>query len=84
MKKKNKLKQKDFDEAFDTGNVTIDFSQGIKTHGLSQTVKLPPLTIPTWIHAEIEKISQLQANSRSSVIRQLLAEALQHRLQNLH
>lgn len=76
MKKKSKPKTKDFDKDFDEGRVTVDFSRSIRTEGLSQVIKLPPLTIPAWINAEIEKIAQLQANSKSAVIRQLLVEAL--------
>ena len=40
-------------------------------------VKLPPITIPAWLAAEIESISQLLANSKASVIRQLLVEAIE-------
>ncbi|MBF0493357.1 MAG: hypothetical protein HQM15_11345 [Deltaproteobacteria bacterium] len=76
MKKKNKPKKKDFDKAFDEGQVAVDFSQAVPTKGLSQIIKLPPLTIPAWLNVEIEKRAQLQANSKSAVIRQLLVEAL--------
>lgn len=84
MKKKNKQKTKDFDKSFDEGRAVIDFSQSLKTEGLSKVIKLPPLTIPAWLNAEIEKIAQLQANSKSSVIRQLLVEALSLRGQRVH
>ncbi len=76
MTKKNKQKTKDFDQAFDEGNISIDFSSGIPSKGLSKLVKLPPLTIPAWLNSELENISRLQSNSKSSVIRQLLVEAL--------
>ncbi|MBF0106393.1 MAG: hypothetical protein HQM16_13835 [Deltaproteobacteria bacterium] len=84
MKKKNKQKSKDFDKDFDEGRAIIDFSSSLRTEGLSQVIKLPPLTIPAWLNAEIEKIAQLQANSKSSVIRQLLVEALSLRGQRVH
>ncbi|OGQ06943.1 MAG: hypothetical protein A3G32_07030 [Deltaproteobacteria bacterium RIFCSPLOWO2_12_FULL_40_28] len=45
MKNKNKLKKKGFDERFDQGEETIDFSSGIITHGLSKTIKLPPMDV---------------------------------------
>lgn len=77
MKKKEKQKAKDFDKAFDNGEVQIDFKEGVLTEGLSKIVKLPPLTIPAWLALEIEKISKTQANSKASVIRQLLVEAIQ-------
>ncbi len=38
MKSKNKLKQKGFDEKFDSGEAVIDFSSGIVTEGLSKTL----------------------------------------------
>lgn len=75
--KKNKLKIKDFDEAFDQSEVGIDFKHGILTEGLSKVVTLPPITIPAWLALEIEKISKIQANSRAAIIRQLLVEAIQ-------
>lgn len=77
MKKQNKQKKKGFDKAFDEGEALVDFEQGVQTEGLSKIVKLPPLTIPAWLALEIEKISKIQANSKSSVIRQLLVEAIQ-------
>ena len=84
MKKKSKLNNKDFDKEFDSGRAAIDFSGASRTEGLSQVIKLPPLTIPAWLNAEIEKMAQLQANSKSSVIRQLLVEALSLRQQRVH
>lgn len=81
MKKKSRQKKRDFDQEFDQGQIVIDFSHAVKTEGLSRVVKLPPLTITAWLNAELEKIAQLQANSKSSVIRQLLVEALSHRYQ---
>jgi hypothetical protein len=84
MKKKSKQKNKDFDKNFDEGRAVIDFSQSLKTEGLSHVIKLPPLTIPAWINAEVEKIAQLQANSKSAVIRQLLVEALSLRGQRVY
>ena len=77
MKKKNKPEKKNFDQAFDDGEALIDFEKGVPTEGLSKIVKLPPLTIPAWLALEIEKISKLQANSKASVVRQLLVEAIQ-------
>lgn len=84
MKKKNKQKNKDFDKEFDNGHAVIDFSGALRTEGLSQVIKLPPLTIPAWLNVEIEKMAKLQANSKSSVIRQLLVEALSLRGQRVH
>lgn len=84
MKKKNKQNSRDFDKEFDEGHTIIDFSHAIRTEGLSQLIKLPPLTIPTWLNTEIEKIAQLQANSKSAVIRQLLVEAMSLRQQRAH
>lgn len=77
MKKKNKPRQKGFDAAFDEGDVGINFEQGIPTEGLSKVVRLPPLTVSAWLALEIEKISKIQANSKTAVIRQLLVEAVQ-------
>lgn len=79
MKKKKKQKIEAFDEAFDDGKIVLDFGRAVKTKGLSQLVKLPPLSIPAWINAELERLAQFQANSKSAVIRQLLVEALQGR-----
>ncbi len=79
MKKKNKQKKKDFDQEFSDGKVAVDFTAGVKTSGLSRVKKLPPMTIPAWLNAEIEKISKLQANPKTAVIRQLLVEALMSR-----
>lgn len=79
MQKKNKPSLKDFDQAFDKGKETIDFSRGIVTEGLSQVVKLPPLSIPAWLALEIEKLSKIQANSKAAIVRQLLVEAVQAR-----
>ncbi|MCC7343405.1 MAG: hypothetical protein IT573_00600 [Deltaproteobacteria bacterium] len=82
MKKKAKLKTKDsrdFDERFDAGEETIDFSSGVKTEGLSKTIKLPPMDVPAWLAAEIERLAALQANSKTSVVRQLLVEAIEAR-----
>ncbi len=80
MKKKNKLKKKGFDERFDEGREVIDFSGGHVTRGLSKTIKLPPLDVPAWIAMEIERLAQFQANSKASVVRQLLVEAVERRL----
>jgi hypothetical protein len=79
MKKKNKPKKKGFDELFDTGKVGIDFSGGVVTKGLSKTVKLPPLDVPGWLGLMIDRIAEFQANSRASVVRQLLVEAIESR-----
>ncbi len=76
MKKKNKHKTEGFDEAFDKGTFLIDFSHGFKTQGLSASVKLPPLAIPAWLAGEIDSLSKIQANSKASIIRQLLVEAV--------
>ena len=83
MKKKSRQKSKDFDNDFDDGNILIDFSQSVKTEGLSKVIKLAPLTIPTWLNLELEKIAQMQANPKSAVIRQLLVEALSLRHERL-
>jgi hypothetical protein len=77
MKKKSSPKKRGFDEQFDAGEVDIDFSKGVRTEGLGKVVRLPPMTIPVWLAAEIESLSQLQANSKASVIRQLLVEAIE-------
>ena len=77
MKKKSRQKIEDFDTAFDQGKVPIDFSGATLTEGLSRIVKLPPLTIPAWLALEIERLSKIQANSRASVVRQLLVEAVE-------
>lgn len=76
MKKKNKLNLKDFDRAFDDGKVAIDFKGGILTEGLGKVVKLPPLNIPAWLALEIETLAKLQANSKASIVRQLLVEGI--------
>jgi hypothetical protein len=76
MKKKKLQGIEDFDAAFDSGEISVDFHGGILTEGMSRLVKLPPLSIPTWLALEIETISKVQANSKSSVIRQLLVEAI--------
>ena len=83
MKKKNKQKEKGFDERFDEGREVIDFSVGKLTEGLSKTMKLPPMDVPTWLALEIERLAQFQANSKTSVIRQLLVEALEARKRRL-
>ena len=82
MKKKAKQKQKDsksFDERFDEGEETVDFSSGVMTEGLSKTIKLPPMDVPAWLGAEIEHLARFQANSKASVVRQLLVEAMEAR-----
>ena len=82
MKKKAKQKQKDsknFDERFDDGEESINFSSGIVTDGLSKSIKLPPMDVPAWLAVEIEHLAQFQANSKASVVRQLLVEAIQAR-----
>ncbi len=82
MKKKDKVKQKEsknFDEQFDDGEVTIDFSSGVVTEGLSKTIKLPPMDVPAWLAVEIEHLARFQANSKASVVRQLLVEAIEAR-----
>lgn len=81
MRKKNKPEIKDFDQRFDEGRETIDFSSGAVTTGLSQTIKFPPMDVPAWLAVEIERLAQFQANSKASVIRQLLVEALETRRQ---
>lgn len=78
-KKKSKRKKKDFDEKFDRGEIEIDFSDGNLNDGLSKTKKLPPIVIPAWVSVEIESLSKIQANSKASVVRQLLVEALKNR-----
>ena len=77
MKKKKLQKIGAFDDAFDSGKIGVDFSGGLVTEGLGKLVKVPPMTIPAWLALEIENISKLQANSKASVIRQLLVEAIE-------
>lgn len=79
MKKKSTLSKKGFDEKFDAGQTAVDFSKGIVTQGLSKTIKLPPLDIPAWVGAEIERLAQFQANSKASIVRQLLVEGIEAR-----
>lgn len=79
MKKKNKQKEKGFDERFDAGKASIDFSSGTVIEGLSKTTKLPPLEVPNWLAIEIEHLAQFQANSKASVVRQFLVEAVEAR-----
>lgn len=79
MKNKSRPKQKGFDEQFDAGKVVVDFSSGISTEGLSKTIKFPPMEVPSWLAIEIERLAQFQANSRASVVRQLLVEAIEVR-----
>lgn len=79
MKKKRKPSTRDFDERFDAGEVTVDFSSGTLTAGLSKTLKLPPMDVPGWLAIEIERLAQFQANSKASVVRQLLVEAIEAR-----
>lgn len=83
MKKKNKRGKKGFDERFDSGQATVDFAHGIVTEGLSKTLKLPPMDLPAWLAMEIEKLAQFQANSKASVVRQLLVEAIEARNRRL-
>lgn len=77
--KKGKPKLEEFDRQFDEGKTEIDFSEGITTPGLSQLIKLPPMSIPAWLALEVEQLAKRQANSRTAVIRQLLVEAIEHR-----
>jgi hypothetical protein len=79
MKKKSRQKIEDFDKDFDEGKIAIDFGTGVITEGLSKVVKLPPLPVPGWLALEIEKLSKIQANSKASVVRQLLVEAIEAR-----
>lgn len=79
MKKKSKQERKGFDERFDAGEEIIDFSSGIVTRGLSHTIKFPPIEIPAWLAGEIDHLSKFQANSKASVVRQLLVEAIEAR-----
>ena len=83
MKKRNKQNSKDFDEKFDKGKVTIDFSKGIPNEGLSKFVKLPPIDIPSWLAMEIQKLARLQGNSRAAIIRQLLTSAIEEKLKKV-
>lgn len=83
MKKKSKLEKKDFDQRFDDGEEVIDISSGLLTEGLGKTIKLPPMDIPTWLAIEIERLSRFQANSKASVVRQLLVEAIEARKRRL-
>ncbi|HSA60301.1 MAG TPA: hypothetical protein VLJ37_11525 [bacterium] len=79
MKKKSKPSKKGFDQKFDAGEAAVDFSKGVVTPGLSKTIKLPPLDIPAWVGAEIERLAQFQANSKASIVRQLLVEGIESR-----
>jgi len=79
MKKKTKQGEKGFDERFDTGKAVVDFSSGTVTQGLSKTIKLPPLIVPAWVAAIIEHRAQLEANSKASIVRQLLVEGIEAR-----
>jgi len=79
MKKKIKQSKKGFDEQFDAGKAAVDFSSGTVTQGLSKTIKLPPMDIPAWVGAEIERLAQFQANSKASIVRQLLVEGIEAR-----
>ena len=79
MKKNSKRKPRDFDERFDAGEVAINFSTATPTEGLSKTMKFPPMDLPMWLAAEIEQLARFQANSKASVIRQLLVEAVEAR-----
>lgn len=79
MKKKDRHEKKGFDERFDSGEAVIDFSKGIMTEGLGKTLKLPPMDLPAWLAIEIERLAQFQANSKASVVRQLLVEAIEAR-----
>lgn len=83
MKNRNKPKQKGFDERFDAGEEAIDFSGGTVTDGLGKTMKLPPMDVPAWLAVEIESLAQFQANSKASVVRQLLVEAIEARKRRL-
>ena len=79
MKRKNRQKKKDFDERLDEGSEAVDFSSGVVTEGLGKTMKLPPMDLPAWLAMEIEHLAQFQANSKASVVRQLLVEAIEAR-----
>lgn len=83
MKRKSKQEKKGFDKGFDAGDVSVDFSQGVVTEGLSKTIKFPPMDVPAWLAAEIERLAQFQANSKASVVRQLLVEAIEARKRRL-
>lgn len=83
MKRRDRQKKKGFDERFDAGEETIDFSSGVVTEGLGKTIKLPPMNVPNWLALEIERLAQFQANSRASVVRQLLVEAIEARKHRL-
>jgi hypothetical protein len=37
------------------------------------------MDVPAWLALEIERLAQFQANSKASVVRQLLVEALEAR-----
>ena len=71
----------DFDQAFERGDIGIDFSKGLRTKGMKSLTKLPPMEIPSWLVLEIESIAKIQGNTRASVIRQLLTEALELKVQ---
>ena len=83
MKKKSRLEKRDFDQRFDEGEEVINFSSGTMTEGLGKVLKLPPMDAPAWLVLEIERLAQFQANSKASVIRQLLVEAIEARQRRL-
>lgn len=76
MAKKNKRSTRDFDRDFDRGKVSVNFKNGIVTEGLGRLVKFPPFTLPAWLALEIENLAKFQANSKASVVRQLLIAAI--------
>ena len=77
MKRLKKQKKKDFDNAFDDGEIIIDFTKGINTQGLSKLVTLNDIKIPSWLALEIESLSKIQGNNKDTIIRQLLFYGIQ-------
>ena len=79
MRKKSRPKQEGFDARFDDGEAIVDFSMGVLTKGLSKTTQFPPMELPGWLAAEIERLATFHANTKTAVVRQLLVEAIQAR-----
>lgn len=78
MKKKTYQKIEDFDRSFDEGKVEINFSKAKKAHGMNKVKmkKVAPFEIPQSVAKKIDEIARKQGNSRSAVIRQILAKAV--------
>lgn len=79
MKRKTRQSKKGFDDRFDEGKAGIDFSAGTVTLGLSKPIRLPRMKIPSWVAAIIDHLAQFQANSKASIVSQLLVEGIEAR-----